>query len=166
MSAVQVSQGTIASKDNKFTPNFDWTSAFVSLEGCVFDKVVLGVNANKGCVGYGFLTEYPTLDEVVSYAGGATAMTFVKDMAEGDTITVDIPDDAKVLVVYWYDWDDSSKSPVYINPSSITFIKAEDNTGSEDAGNTGNGGASEDAEENAGGNGGASEDASDSEDAA
>ena len=166
MSAVQVSQGTIASDGNKYVPNFDWTSAFVSLEGCVFDKVVLGVNANKGCVGYGFLTEYPTLNEVVSYAGGATAMTFVKDMAEGDTITVDIPDDAKVLVVYWYDWDDSSKSPVFINPSSITFIKAEDNTGSEDAGNTGNGGASEDAEENAGGNGGASEDASDSEDAA
>ena len=166
MSAVQVSQGTVRSDDNWYVPNFDWTSAFVSLEGCVFDKVVLGANANKGCVGYGFLTEYPTLNEVVSYAGGATAMTFVKDMAEGDTITVDIPDDAKVLVVYWYDWDDSSKSPVYINPSSITFIKAEDNTGSEDAGNTGNGGASEDAEENAGGNGGASEDASDSEDAA
>ena len=51
-------------------------------------------------------------------------------------------------------------------PAKVYFEMAADNTGSEDAGNTGNGGASEDAEENAGGNGGASEDASDSEDAA
>ena len=115
-----------------------------------------------------------TLDTAVSYAGGATAMTFVKDKEAGDVITVDIPDDAKVLVVYWHDWDDAEAAPVYIKPESITFVKdgaeapnpgdsedAEDAetttpggaTDSEDAENAGNGGASEDAE-NAG-NGGA-----------
>ena len=126
MGAIKVSQGTIASADNKYVANFDWTSAFVSIEGCVFDKVVLEVNSVKGCVGYGFLTDYPTIGEAVSYAGGATAMTFVKDKTAGETITVDIPDDAKVLVVYWHDWDDAEDAPVYIKPESITFIKAED----------------------------------------
>ena len=167
MGAIKVSQGTIRAKDNYYIPNFDWTSAFIDIEGCVFDKVLIEVNAVEGCVGYGFLTEYPDINTLVSYAGGATAMTFVENKEAGDVITVDIPDDAKVLVVYWHDWNDDANAPVYIKPESITFVKdgAEapnpgDSEDAEDAETTTPGGStdSEDAE-NAGGG------ASDSEDA-
>ena len=123
MNTVKVSQGTIRSKDNVFISHFNWTCAFIYIDGTVFDKVTLEVNANKGCVGYGFLTEYPTIDSKVSYAGGANAMTFIEGKEAGDTITADIPADAKVLVIYWYDWDNTTSTPVHIKPESITFIK-------------------------------------------
>ena len=125
MSAVRVSQGTIRSKDNVFISHFDWTCAFVYIDGTVFDKLTLEVNASKGCVGYGFLTEYPTVDSKASYAGGAKAMTFIEGKEAGDTVTVDIPDGAKVLVLYWHDWDDATKTPVYIKPEAITFSKSD-----------------------------------------
>ena len=126
MSAVKVSQGTIRSKDNVFISHFNWTCAFIYIDGTVFDKVTLEVNASKGCVGYGFLTEYPAIDSNVSYAGGAKDMTFIEGKEAGDTVTADIPADAKVLVVYWHDWDNVIKTPIYIKPESITFIKADD----------------------------------------
>ena len=126
MNTVKVSQGTIRSKDNVFISHFNWTCAFIYIDGTVFDKVTLEVNANKGCVGYGFLTEYPTIDSKVSYAGGANAVTFIEGKEAGDTVTADIPADAKVLVIYWYDWDDATSTPVHIKPESITFSKADD----------------------------------------
>ena len=168
MYAINPSMGTISSQDNTYIRNFRWVNALVNIEDTVFDKVVFEINAKYGKICYGFLTDYPTVGEEVSFVEG-TGMTTVTN-ANGSTVTVDIPEGAKILVVYWQDWNDSTKAPIYYIPESVTFIKDTTAGGngdaSEDAGNTGNGGASEDAEENAGGNGGASEDASDSEDAA
>ena len=52
-------------------------------------------------------------------------MTFIEGKEAGDTVTVDIPDGAKVLVLYWHDWDDATSTPVYIKPEAITFSKSD-----------------------------------------
>ena len=183
MTEINASMGTIRGTDSVFIRNYRWVTALVPIEGCVFDKVVFEIDETYGKIAYGFLTDYPTVGEVVSWAG--TTGTTTANIADGATVTVDIPAGAKVLVVYWHDWDDATGAPVYYIPESVTFIKADDAedvvtpnpgdsedaedaetttpggaTDSEDAENAGNGGASEDAE-NAG-NGGASEDADDS----
>ena len=170
MTEITASMGTIASVDNKFIRNYRWVTALVPIEGCVFDKVVFEIDEKYGKISYGFLTEYPTVNEVVSFAGDTTGMT-TANIADGATVTVDIPADAKVLVVYWHDWDEANGSRIYYIPESITFIKADDtedvvtpNPGdsedAEDAETTTPGGAtdSEDAE-NAGGGSTDSEDA-------
>ncbi|MBR5632608.1 MAG: hypothetical protein IKW68_01395, partial [Clostridia bacterium] len=124
MDTLKESQGPVADDGNKYIANFNWTCAFISLEGCVFDKVVFEVNEAKGFVSYGFLTEYPTLNQAVSFAGDATAMTTYEGEEPGTLITADIPDGAKVLVINWFGW--ASGAPDYTKPESITFIKDTD----------------------------------------
>ena len=158
MDEIKPSMGTIANDGNKFIQNYWWVGSYVGIEDCVFDKVVIEIG-ESGAFYYAFLTAYPELDKAVSFAGGATATIKVVGTA-GDKVTIDIPDDAVCFYIYRHDWENNA--PAYFLPESITFIKADDSADdsaddAENAGNTGNGGASEDAE-NAG-NGGASEDA-------
>ena len=147
MTEVNASMGTIRGTDGVFIPNRQWVTGLVSIEGCAFDKVVFEISEKYGKISYGFLTAYPTLNEQVSWAGGATGTTSA-NIADGATVTVDIPEDAVCMVVYWYDWDNGA--PVYYIPESITFIKADDAADSEDAGTTTPGGSDSEDSENAG----------------
>ena len=114
------SMGTIRGTDGVFIPNLHWVTSFVYIEDTVFDRVTFEIDEEYGKISYGFLTEYPTLDKKVSWAGGATGTTEAT-IANGATVTVDIPEDAAYMVVYWYDWNDSNNTPVYYIPESITF---------------------------------------------
>ena len=148
MTEVNASMGTIRGTDGVFILNRQWVTALVSIDGCVFDKVVFEISEKYGKIAYGFLTAYPTLNEQVSWAGGATGTTSA-NIADGATVTVDIPEDAVCMVVYWYDWDNGA--PVYYIPESITFIKdAADSDDSENAGTTTPGGSDSEESENAG----------------
>ena len=168
MDKVLPSEGTIRYNGaHDYHPHEDYKVAFINITDTVFDLVTLGIDPEIGYVGWTFLTEMPELNEVVSYATGYENHFCWNDNGCNPE-NVEIPEDAKYLVVYY---QDSATAPYY--PASITFTKADDATDSEDAGTTTPGGStdsedagtttpggstdSEDAE-NAG-NGGASEDA-------
>ena len=146
MEEIKPSMGTIADDGNKFIQNYWWVGSYVGIEDCVFDKVVIEIG-ESGEFYYAFLTAYPELDKAVSFAGGATATIKVVGDA-GTKVTIDIPDDAVCFYIYRHGWNETDKAPIYCIPESITFIKADDATDSEDAGTTTPGGStdSEDAE--------------------
>ena len=120
MSAIKPSQGTIASANLRYIPNFDWVAAFVDITDCAFEQVVFEVNATNGNVCYGFLSEMPDIYDYVEFVGEGTYITF-EDQPAGTKITADIPEGAKCLLVYWHDWVDSTASPYYYIPESVTF---------------------------------------------
>ena len=121
MDAIKPSMGTIASADNKFIQNYWWVGSYVGIEDCVFDKVTFEIG-ESGKMYYAFLTAYPELDQVVSFAGGATSTTELTG-AVGEKISVSIPDDAVCLYIYRHDWNESAKAPIYCLPESVTFRK-------------------------------------------
>lgn len=124
MNELKPSQGTIRSTDNKYVPDNEWITAFIDITDCAFDKVTLTVNADTGFVGYGFLTVAPDIYDTVTYAKGYTSMVYIEDGSTnpGDSITLDIPEDATVLVVYY-----QNQGPVYYVPEAIVFSKNEEN---------------------------------------
>lgn len=121
MDAIKPSMGTIASADNKFIQNYWWVGSYVGIEDCVFDKVTFEIG-ESGKMYYAFLTAYPELDQVVSFAGGATKVTELTGAA-GEKISVSIPDDAVCLYIYRHDWNETNKAPIYCLPESVTFRK-------------------------------------------
>ena len=119
MDAIKPSMGTIASDGNKFIQNYWWVGSYVGIEDCVFDKITFEIG-ESGKMSYAFLTAYPELDKVVSFAGGATKTTELTG-AVGEKISVSIPDDAVCLYIYRHDWENSA--PKYCLPASVTFRK-------------------------------------------
>ena len=120
MDAIKPSMGTIANDGNKFIQSYEWVGSYVGIEDCVFDKITFEIG-ESGKMYYAFLTAYPTLDQAVSFAGGATKVTELTGAA-GEKISVSIPDDAVCLYIYRHDW--GSGAPVYFLPESVTFRKA------------------------------------------
>lgn len=121
MEEIKPSMGTIANDGNKFIQNYWWVGSYVGIEDCVFDKVTFEIG-ESGKMYYAFLTAYPTLDQAVSFAGGATKTTELTG-AVGEKISVSIPDDAVCLYIYRHDWNESAKAPIYCLPESVTFGK-------------------------------------------
>ena len=122
MDAIKPSMGTIRGTDKVFIQNYWWVGSFVGIEDCVFDKITFEIG-EAGEFSYAFLTAYPTLDQKVSFAGGATSTTNVQG-AVGEKITVSIPDDAVCLYLYRHDWNETDKVPTAdIIPASVTFGK-------------------------------------------
>ena len=119
MDAIKPSMGTIRGTDNVFIQNYQWVGSYVGIEDCVFDKVTFEIG-ESGKMYYAFLTAYPTLDQVVSFAGGATSTTELTG-AVGEKISVSIPDDAVCLYIYRHDWKNGA--PDYMLPASVTFGK-------------------------------------------
>ena len=119
MDAIKPSMGTITSTENKFIQSYEWVGSYVGIEDCVFDKITFEIG-ESGKMYYAFLTAYPTLDQVVSFAGGATKTTELTG-AVGEKISVSIPDDAVCLYIYRHDWKNGA--PDYMLPASVTFGK-------------------------------------------
>ena len=88
--------------------------SLINITDTVFNTVDLGLTESFGWVGYTFLTEHPALGVVASYATGYD--TF--EWADKDVNSIEIPEDATYLVV-WY--ADSATDFYY--PESITFKK-------------------------------------------
>ena len=117
METVKKSQGVINSSTHAFVSNFDWVSAIVSIEGTVFNQVEIEIGEN-GWVGYCFLTQYPTIDKVVSYAGKNVIKQESVYGDPGEKIIADIPKNAVCMIVVVLDGDEYS----YL-PASMTFTK-------------------------------------------
>ena len=121
MDTLSPSQGTIKT-GGTFVSNYWWNSIIIDLDGIVFDKILLEIG-EVGSVWWSFLSEYPTVDMPVSYVGGATGWSSAYGNA-GDVTTVDIPDEAKCIVIVWMEKEGSNF--VYYAPVAITFVKADD----------------------------------------
>ena len=96
--------------------------AFIYIEGTVFDAVKFTAS-EKRLLGWTFLTEMPELGDVVTYAGDYDGISESwRDPGELSN-AIAIPDDAKVLVVYYQDCRaDGSGLAVFV-PSGILFVK-------------------------------------------
>ncbi len=98
---------------NKFICDGSCRVAFIEITDTVFNYVTLTPVADRDdkWMGYAFLTEMPEIGDVVSYAAGY-------DTFKSGNYEVEIPDDAKYLVVYYMDDYDE----LYY-PGSIKFEK-------------------------------------------
>ena len=125
MEFVAPAEGTIQSSNGQYKviSGGKYAVALIDITGCVFDKVKLVANAESGNQpNWCFLTDMPTLGQVAPFCDGYTALAAPEDETATEVI-VEIPEDAKVLAVYYrdYDWDISASIPYC--PSSITFLK-------------------------------------------
>ena len=121
MDTLSPSQGTIKT-GGTFVSNYWWNSIIIDLDGIVFDKILLEIG-DVGSVWWAFLTEYPIVDSDVSYVGDATGWSSAEGNP-GDVATVDIPDNAKCIVIVWMEKEGNDF--VYYAPTGITFVKDED----------------------------------------
>ena len=98
--------------DNKFMYLDDNKVAFIDITDTVFDFVVLtAADRLDQWMGYAFVTEMPKIGEVVSYATGYTSI-------KTGNYEIEIPEDAKYLVIYYMDAYDE----LYY-PGAIRFEK-------------------------------------------
>ena len=99
--------------DNKFLYLKDYKVAFIDITDTVFDYVILTpADREDKWMGYAFVTEMPEIGAKVSYAEGYN--TFKSGNYE-----IEIPENAKYLVVYYMD----SYSELYY-PGAIRFEKS------------------------------------------
>ena len=123
LSAVTPSEGTItygeAADKRKFISSAEWKVALVDITGCTFDYVTFGVDDSVDYIAYSFLTRMPSVNSVVSFAGGYNKLI---ESRTGEDVTVTIPTDATVLVVYVLE------PGSVVSPTSITFTKSEEKT--------------------------------------
>ena len=123
VNTVSAAEGTIAygqskPKNHLYQVYNENKVSFIEITGCTFDKVTFEVDPAKAWVGWAFLTKLPELGGLVSYATGYTTFKTATE-----TVTTDIPSDAKYLSVYYQDAPDD----VYF-PESITFKKSAEKT--------------------------------------
>ena len=98
--------------DSKFLYVNDYKVAFIDITDTAFNYVILTpADRDDQWMGYAFVTKMPKIDEVASYATGYT--TFKTGNYE-----IEIPSDAKYLVVYYMDAYDE----LYY-PGAIRFEK-------------------------------------------
>ena len=99
-------------KTNKFICDGTNRVAFVEITDTVFNYVILTpADREDKWMGYAFLTEMPEIGEVVSYAEGY-------DTFKDGNYEIEIPEDAKYLVIYYMD----SYDELYY-PGGIKFEK-------------------------------------------
>ena len=125
MDQLKPSQGTIASANLRYIPNFDWVATFIDIRDCEFEKVTFEVNATTGTFYYAFLTSFPDIYDYPEFAGeGNPPEGPEAGQPVGTKYTYDIPEDAVCLYVYWQD-----EGPVYFTPESITFTNTDTEEG-------------------------------------
>ena len=113
--------GTIRyNTDHLFVENHEYKVAFIDVTDTPYDKVTVGVNSAGDWYGYTFLNAEPVVDQVVSYATGYTGMVCVDSTDTHYEDTVEIPEDAVYLVIYYQD-----AGPDYYYPDYIIFEKAD-----------------------------------------
>ena len=103
-------------KDDTSSSSRNYAVAFVDITDCAFEQVELFPlqKSSSVWVGWTFLTELPAVGEQVSYASGYASFVWAEE-----SVTVDIPADAKYLVVWYQDgWEERE----LYRPVSIIFI--------------------------------------------
>ncbi len=110
--------GKDCNPDQIYTDEDGAKIVFINIEGTAFDEVVFtGGSVDGGWMAWWFLTEMPTKGEPVSYAGNQTDRESTK-RKNSDTDPIDIPEDAKILAIYYSD-------PGYVYcPTAITFYNS------------------------------------------
>ena len=128
MEHVTAAEGTIVSKNGKYEVlGGKYSVALIDITGCVFDKVKLVANETGYEINWCFLTGMPTLNQVAPFCEGYSGLIGPEDDPDADEVTVDIPEDAKVLVVYYQGWWNHNGNAADAHcPSSITFLKDEE----------------------------------------
>ena len=124
LDGITPSQGTIMT-GGTFVSNYWWNSIIIDLDGIVFNQIALQIGEPKS-VWFAFLTDYPIVDAAVSYVGGATSWTDVEG-DPGDMVTVDIPAEAKCIVIVWMEKEGSAF--VYYAPTAIIFKNSDTEIG-------------------------------------
>ena len=126
MEYVTAAEGTIVNKNGKYevVGNGKYSVALIDITGCVFDKVKLVANETGYAINWCFLTGMPTLNQVAPFCEGYSSLVEPEDDPDADEVTIDIPEDARVLVVYYQGWwGHNGNAPDAHCPSSITFLK-------------------------------------------
>lgn len=126
MENVLPAEGTILDVNGQYQiVSGKYLVAMINIEGCVFDKVHLVANESGYELKWCFLTEMPTIDEVAPFCDGYTKMVGAQD-PYADEVTVIIPEDASILVVYYQGWwNHNGNAPDAHCPSAITFFKGD-----------------------------------------
>ena len=134
MEYVTAAEGTILDKNGRYEVlgNGKYSVALIDITGCVFDKVKLVANETGYELSWCFLTAMPTIDEVAPFCEGFSKLVGPEDDPDADEVTIDIPADATVLVVYYQGWWNHNGNAADAHcPSSITFLKGGAEAGAE-----------------------------------
>ena len=126
MEHVTAAAGTILDSNGKYevVGNGKYSVALIDITGCVFDKVKLVANETGYELSWAFLTAMPTLNEVAPFCDGFSKLVGPEDDPDADEVTIDIPEDATVLVVFYQGWWNHNGNAADAHcPSSITFLK-------------------------------------------
>ena len=109
--------GTIADASNKYiianTDAGGYHGGMIDLTGMDYGFVRLERNASGNDLGYAFLTAKPTKDSAPKYATGYSYCVW----DSSKTVTLEIPDDAKYLYIYY-----NSEGDVHL-PSAVSFLE-------------------------------------------
>ena len=88
--------------------------AIIDLQGLSYDTVTITRNASNNTMGYAFLRERPTVNEVPDYAGNFYAVVW----DQNPSAQLSIPEDAAYLYIYY-----NSNATMFL-PSSVVFKNA------------------------------------------
>ena len=124
MSSVEKLPGTIRNSDNKYVIVNGYYGAIIDLQGLDYDTVTITRNASNNTMGYAFLRERPTVNEVPDYAGSFYAVVW----DQRPSAVLSIPEDAAYLYIYY-----NSNATMFL-PASVVFKNAGD---ADDGGDTG-----------------------------
>ena len=127
MELVTPAEGTILDDNGKYevVGAGKYSVALIDITDLAFDKVKLVANVTGYEIYWCFLTAMPTLGEVAPFCDGYTELMGCED-PNADEVTVDIPEDATVLAVYYQGWyNHNGNAPDAHCPSSITFLKGD-----------------------------------------
>ena len=103
----------------------EYAMILIDLTELDYDAVSFIISNNyKGYLGYGFLTQMPTVGQKVSYAGGTKFVEYISEKAIGLRYYANIPSGAKVLAIWAQ--DTAGEGPIFI-PQSITFERVDPN---------------------------------------
>ena len=117
MSNIQ-KEGCIATIDNRYVKVDDYYGAVIALKNLDYDQVTFTPSKSMKQVRYAFLREALVVDRAPQYCQGYYEVVYTSTAVP---ITVDIPEDAKYLYVYYLTVE--NKTEYNYLPTSIVFSK-------------------------------------------
>ena len=112
ISNIQILNGCIATIDNRYVEVDDYYGAIIPLKNLDYNTVTMTPSKTTKNLGYAFLSEALVVDTAPSYCKGYYEVVWTES---GDTATIEIPEDAKYIYVYY-----KSGEKDYL-PTSVIF---------------------------------------------
>lgn len=116
MSSIQILDGCIATIDNRYVEVNDYYGAIIDLKNLDYDQVTFAPSKTMGEVRYAFLSAALVVDRAPTYCQGYYEVVYKSTSVP---ITVDIPEEAKYIYVYYLSVE--SNTEYNYLPTSIVF---------------------------------------------